>query len=114
MKCSWTLDKDSTGILTVEVEGEVWEKAQKKTFNKLKAGLNVKGFRKGQIPDQMAKKYIGKDHICAVAVDEVANEALQEGIKEFKLDLVTRPSLDVKEIDEKKRFSNLHAQFPRK
>lgn len=102
MKCSWTLDKDSTGILTVEVEGEVWEKAQKKTFNKLKAGLNVKGFRKGQIPDQMAKKYIGKDHICAVAVDEVANEALQEGIKEFKLDLVARPSLDVKEIDEKK------------
>lgn len=102
MKCSWTLDKDSTGVLTVEVEGEIWEKAQKKTFSKLKSGLNIKGFRKGQIPDQMAKKYIGTDHICAAAVDEVANEALQEGIKEFKLDLVARPALDVKEINKDK------------
>lgn len=102
MKCSWNLDKDSTGVLTVEVDGEIWEKAQKKTFNKLKAGLNIKGFRKGQIPDQMAKRYIGTDHICAAAVDEVANEALQEGIKEFNLDLVARPTLDVQEADKDK------------
>ncbi|EOS60566.1 trigger factor [Firmicutes bacterium M10-2] len=102
MKCSWNLDKDSTGVLTVEVDGEIWEKAQKKTFNKLKAGLNVKGFRKGQIPDQMAKRYIGTDHICAAAVDEVANEALQEGIKEFNLDLVARPTLDVQEANKDK------------
>lgn len=58
MKSNWTIDKNSTGVLSVTVDAEEWQKAQKKAFNKLKSGLTLKGFRKGQIPDAVAKKTI--------------------------------------------------------
>lgn len=99
MKSNWTLDKDSTGTLTVTVDQDEWQKAQKKAFNKMKAGLDLKGFRKGQVPDALAKKQIGNDRILAGAIDEVANDALQAGIKEFNLDLVARPTLDVETLN---------------
>ncbi|WP_304744042.1 trigger factor [Dubosiella newyorkensis] len=98
MKSNWTIDKNSTGVLSVTVDAEEWQKAQKKAFNKLKSGLTLKGFRKGQIPDAVAKKTIGSQHIQEAAIDEIANDALQAGIKEFDLDLVSRPILTVSKL----------------
>ncbi len=37
-----------------------------------------------------------------MASEEVANEALSEGIKEHNIELVARPTLDVKEADDEK------------
>ena len=88
---------DSTVTLTVTVDGDRWKKAQKKAFNKRKQSLNLKGFRKGNVPDAMAKKYIPEDAVFYYAVDELAPQILDEGIKEIKLNVVDRPSMDYRD-----------------
>ena len=97
MNCSWTLNENSTGVLTVTVDGEAWKKAQTKAFNNAKSKLNLKGFRKGQVPNAIAKKQISDEEVHLIAVDEVAGDALKAGMEEFNLELVTRPALNIKE-----------------
>lgn len=96
---NWTKSEDAKGILTVTVEGEQWEKAVNKAFNQAKANLNVKGFRKGKVPASVAKTAINMEAVYERAAGEVAQSALEQGIDEFKLDLVARPVLDIKEAD---------------
>ena len=99
---TWTLKENSTGELVVTVEGAEWKKAQKKAFTQLKARMKIKGFRKGQVPDAMVRRMYPKQAIYDMAVDEVANAALRQGIEETKIELVDRPTLDVKEADDDK------------
>lgn len=98
---NWTKQENSTGTLTVTLEGEPWEKACAKAFNRMKANLNLKGFRKGQVPDALAKKSIPAQAVYEEAANMVAQEALDSGAKEYKLDLVARPVLTVKDATEK-------------
>ena len=102
MTSTWTLKENSTGELEVTVEGEAWKKAQKKALNYAKSHMNLKGFRQGQIPDALVKKQLSSKALYDMASEEVANEALSEGIKEHNIDLVARPTLDVKEADDEK------------
>ncbi|WP_297568731.1 trigger factor [uncultured Faecalibaculum sp.] len=98
---NWTKQENSTGTLTVTLEGEPWEKACAKAFNRMKANLNLKGFRKGQVPDALARKSIPAEAVYEEAAQMLAQQALDDGVKEYKLDLVARPVLNVKEADEK-------------
>ncbi len=97
MKSNWTLNENSTGILEVTVEGEAWEKAQKKAFNQLKQRINIKGFRPGQVPDALVKAQVSDAALFEMAVEDVANDALAAGIVEHSLELVARPTLDMKD-----------------
>lgn len=99
---TWTLKENSTGVLEVTVEGAEWKKAQKKTFQQMKSRMNIKGFRKGQIPDAMVRKYFPKSAVYEMAAEEVANAALLKGIEETKIELVARPTLELKEADDDK------------
>ena len=102
MTSTWTLKENSTGELEVTVEGEAWKKAQKKALKYAKSHMSLKGFRQGQIPDALVKKQLSSKALYDMASEEVANEALSEGIKEHNIDLVARPTLDVKEADDEK------------
>ncbi|MBQ0064844.1 MAG: trigger factor [Firmicutes bacterium] len=98
MNSNWTLKEKSTGELVVTVDGDMWKKAQKKAFNSLKSRININGFRKGNVPDALIRKQIGNKNILQAAADEIANQALQFGLDDQKLELVDRPSYDVKEV----------------
>lgn len=100
MKTNWTLKEKSTGELEAVVDGDVWQKAQKKAFSYYKKNMSIKGFRQGQIPDALLKKQISKEAIYDRAVNEVANVALFEGIGEHKLELVAQPTLDYKDASD--------------
>ena len=102
MSSTWELKEKSTGELKVTVEGDAWKKAQKKALNKLTKKANLPGFRKGHAPASLIKKQIGAQNILFEAIDEVAGEALTNGVKEHELELVARPNLDVESIDEEK------------
>ncbi len=84
--------------LSTKVEGKTWEEAKEKAFNKLSANLEIKGFRKGQAPKNIAKKHINENSLLMEACDLVLQEALTNGIKEHDLELLARPSVNVKSI----------------
>lgn len=102
MSSTWELKEKSQGELKATVEGEVWQKAQKKAFKKLAKKVNLPGFRPGQAPEALVKKHISSQNILMEAIDDVAGEALSAGVAEHELNLVARPSLDIDSIDEEK------------
>lgn len=100
MSSTWQLNEQSKGELKATVNGETWTKAQDKAFKKLAQKVNLPGFRKGQAPLNMVKKHVGKQNILMEAIDEVAGEALMNGVKEHELQMIARPELGVEKIDE--------------
>lgn len=102
MTSNWTLKENSTGELEVTVEQDAWKKAQKKALNYAKSRMNIKGFRPGQIPEALVRKQISSKALYEMAAEEVANEALADGIKENNLELVAQPTLSLKEADDDK------------
>lgn len=100
MSSTWQLNEKSKGELKATVNGETWTKAQDKAFKKLAQKVNLPGFRKGQAPLNMVKKHVGKQNILMEAIDEIAGEALMNGVKEHELQMIARPELGVEKIDE--------------
>ncbi|OCN05133.1 trigger factor [Erysipelotrichaceae bacterium MTC7] len=98
MSSKWKLLENSQGELKIKVEGEKWLKAQEAAFKKLAKDIEAKGFRKGQVPEKIARQKISEQSILMEAIDEVAGHALQEGIKEHDLWIISRPELAVDEI----------------
>ena len=86
--------------LFVEVEGDLWQKAQETSFKKAAKNLEVDGFRKGKAPEAIAKKHIRNEHVMMDAVEEIAQAALIAGIAEHKLELVTNPDLAVEAVSD--------------
>ena len=100
MKAIWELKEKSNGELKVTIDGEQWKKAQDKAFHKVAAKVKINGFREGQAPEPMVRKVINQKELLLDAVEDVANEALLDGVKEYKLELVDRPMLDIESITE--------------
>ena len=84
--------------LSCAINGEKWEKALKKAFDKLKGKLEIKGFRKGQVPESLAKKYITDEATWYEAADELSNDAFKDALEEHDVELIDKASMDLKDI----------------
>lgn len=90
--------EDGKAELTCAIKGKKWEAATKKAFDKLVKKLDIKGFRKGQVPASLAKKYITDEACWYEAASELSNEAFKEALDEHHVDLIDQASMDLKEI----------------
>ena len=86
----------------ITVEAEKFEDAMKKVYFKSAKYFNIPGFRKGKAPMQIVEKYYGPEIFYEDAFNEVAQEALEEAVEENKLDVVSRPEVDVKQMEKGK------------
>lgn len=102
MKTTWTMIEKTKGELKVDIEGDVWQNAQKKAFNKLAKDVQLPGFRKGKAPVDLVKKQIAEQNILVEAVEAIAQEALDLGLEEHKLNPITRPELGMDAISTEK------------
>lgn len=94
--------EDGKGELTVTLDGDKWQEAKKKAFNKLSKNLQIKGFRKGQVPNSLANKYISDKEVQLEAAQNNLQNIFEEALKEHDIELIDRANVDFKEIDEKK------------
>ena len=83
-----------------DLDEKVWRDAQEKAFKKLAANLELKGFRKGKVPEAMARKEINQGNIFNEAVNMVIQPAFDEVLKEEKLQPFARPSVDVTKLSD--------------
>lgn len=102
MKTTWTMIEKTKGELKVDIEGDVWQNAQKKAFNKLAKDVQLPGFRKGKAPLDLVRKQIAEQNILIEAVESIAQEALDLGLVEHKLNPITRPELGMDAISTEK------------
>jgi trigger factor len=86
------------------VPAEKFEEAVQHSYNKNKGKFNIPGFRKGKAPFNMIKKMYGVGVFYEDAVDEVIDASYPDAAKESGLEIVSRPSISIEEIEEGKAF----------
>ncbi len=103
MKCKVEETKNANEVkLEITIEAKKFEDAIKKVYFKSAKYFNIPGFRKGKAPIQIVEKYYGKEIFYEDAFNEVAPEELEEAVKENKLEIVSRPEIDIKQIEKGK------------
>ncbi len=97
------LDKNMVK-LTIEVPAEELEKAIEAAYKKQKNQISVPGFRKGKVPRVMIEKMYG----VGVFYEDAANTLMQQNypsaVDESGVDIVSRPTVDVVQIEKGKPF----------
>lgn len=87
-----------------KIEGKEWEEAIEKAYQKANQKVRIDGFRKGKAPRSIFIKKYGKEALWMDAADLVIEKAYGEMLEEEKdiLDqLIARPDISLKSIDEK-------------
>lgn len=90
--------------LTIEVPAEDFEKAVDKAYQKNKNKINLSGFRKGKAPRNMIEKMYGKEVFYDDAINILLPEAYAKALDECEEEIVSRPSIEVADIEEGKPF----------
>lgn len=90
--------------LTIEVAAEEVEKAIQEAYLKEKNKISLPGFRKGKVPRKMIEKMYG----AGVFYEDAANTLIQgnypAAADESKIDIVSRPTIDIVQIESGKPF----------
>ncbi len=87
-------------VISLEANKEEWAEALKKSYNRNKNRFQVPGFRKGKVPYQLVCQYYGEGVLYEDAMNEIANAQYPEAVKEHDLKIVSRPQMDVTDINE--------------
>ncbi len=84
--------KTSEFLVTVIAEKKQWQEAQESSFKELAQKLVVKGFRKGKVPENIARKHISEIKKMENAISKVLDNLSMEASKEIKKDLIVLDS----------------------
>ena len=90
--------------LTIEVPAGDFEKALQSAYNKQKKNISVPGFRKGKVPRQMVEKMYGPEIFYDDAANELIPTAYEEELKGLELEIVSRPVIDIEQIQKGEAF----------
>ena len=104
MSCKVENLEKNMAKLTIEVSAEEFEKACEKAYQKNKNKINVQGFRKGKAPRSVIEKMYGAAVFYEDAANELIPDAYADAAKESGLDIVSRPEIDVVQIEKGKDF----------
>ena len=90
--------------LTIEVSAEDLEKALESAYQKQKKQISVPGFRKGKVPRAMIEKMYGVDVFYEDAANALMQQNYAAAVDESGIDIVSRPTVDVVQIEKDKPF----------
>ena len=90
--------------LTIEVPAEEVEKALNAAYQKQKNSISVPGFRKGKVPRAMIEKMYGVEVFYEEAANTLMQNSYPAAVEESGVDVVSRPTVDVVQIEKGKTF----------
>jgi len=86
-------------VVTIDVSPEDFAGALQRSFRKNAGKFNIPGFRKGKAPMGLVTKYYGEGVLYDDAIDYAATPAYAAAIAEHGLDPVSRPDMEILEIN---------------
>lgn len=103
---SYTVEKLEKNMakITIEVAAEEFEKAMVGSYNKQKNKISVPGFRKGKVPMAFLEKTYGPEMFYEDAANTCIQEAYPREMAESDLEVVSRPTVDVVQMEKGKPF----------
>lgn len=103
---SHTVEKleNNMAKITIEVAAEEFEKAMVEAYNKQKNRISVPGFRKGKVPMAYLEKVYGAGMFYEDAANTCIQEAYPREAASSDLEIVSRPVIDVVQVEKGKPF----------
>jgi len=90
--------------LEITVEAERFNKSLKKSSAKNSKTMNIPGFRKGKAPMNIIKKMYGEGVFFEDAINFCCDDTYPEALKEYDINPLDYPKIDIIEIAEGKDF----------
>jgi len=91
----------------VVVDEKSWKDAQEASTKKLCKEVQVDGFRKGNVPEAIAKRHINQGKMLDEAINSLLPSIYKEIMEEEKIEPFAQPQVDVTKISD----SNLEVKF---
>ena len=88
--------------LTFTIEAAKFDEAIMKVFKQSAKYFNIPGFRKGKAPYKMVERYYGANIFYEDAFNDLVPDVYDKEIKENKIDAVSRPKIDVVQMEKGK------------
>ena len=88
--------------LEFTIEAKVFEASMKNIFTRNAKYFSIPGFRKGKAPMNIVEKYYGAQIFYEDAFNEVFTAEYPKALEENKIDAVTRPNVDVSQMEKGK------------
>ncbi len=90
--------------LTIEVSAEELEKAIQAAYLKEKSRISLPGFRKGKVPRAMIEKMYGVEIFFEDAANMLITQEYPKAVDESGTDVVSRPEIDIAQLEKGKPF----------
>ncbi len=90
--------------LTITVPAAEFTEAMKDSYNKQKNKISIPGFRKGKVPQAYIEKVYGPEMFYEDAANTCMENSYPGALDECGLDVVSRPEIDVVQMEKGKDF----------
>src|SRR5699024_8239183 len=94
--------ENNTVFFTFELDENKFEKAIHEVYLQNRGRFNIPGFRKGKTPRKIIELNYGKEIFYEEAINKLLPEAYDEAVNELELEPVSRPEVDIEEIEKGK------------
>ena len=100
LKINVKVDKqeNSKVVLEFTMDKETFEKELDKAFHKNAKYFKVPGFRNGKVPRNVVEKVYGEGVLYETVIEDNVDDEYRKAVEDNKLEVVSKPELDVKQI----------------
>lgn len=96
--------ENSKVVLEFTMDKDTFEKELDKAFHKNAKYFKVPGFRNGKVPRNIVEKVYGEGALYESVIEDNVDDEYRKAVEENKLEVVSKPELDVKQIGKGKDF----------
>ena len=90
--------ENSKVVLEFTMDKETFEKELDKAFHKNAKYFKVPGFRNGKVPRNVVEKVYGEGLLYETVIEDNVDDEYRKAVEDNKLEVVSKPELDVKQI----------------
>lgn len=99
MKAVFEKKENNKVFFNFELEADKFENAIQEAYLKNRGRFNIPGFRKGKVPRKIIELNYGEGIFYEDAINILLPEAYDKAITELELEPVSRPDIDIEEIE---------------
>ncbi|MFZ9693779.1 MAG: trigger factor [Candidatus Nanopelagicales bacterium] len=91
--------------LSVHLDYVDFEPAIKQAYRAVAEKINIKGFRKGKVPEQVIDNQVGRAYVVQEALNDAISSAYEKAVRDNELKPVGQPEVEVTELEDRSHIA---------